>query len=886
MGGVVTCPLPGSALNLTDWCAATADLRTDPAAYGARMKALLDEADRAFAAGRYIDDIVKDLARAIDTLLLQAWRQTGLAERPDLALVAVGGYGRREMFPASDIDLLILHPPAPDEAQQEALATFLRLLWDSGLDVAPSVRSVDDCIATGRDDLTIATSLMEARLLTGDAGLFEALQRRVAAPDFWPAAEFFRAKMAERQRRYRRFGDTAYRLEPNLKESPGGLRDLQVVAWVAKRFFGVDSLRQLLGRDDFIEVNEYNTFCGGRNYLWRVRYALHREARRKEDRLLFEYQRPLAARLGYGEADDNGPVERFMHDYFRTVMQLERLVEIFVQHFDEELLATGPARTEPLNERFAVRNGYLTVRDPALFERHPTALLEVFLLLERHAGIKGVHARTIRLIRRNLHRIDDSFRADPQAHRLFMEILRQPRGVYHSLRLMNIWGVLAAYIPAFAHTVGLMQFDLFHIYTVDEHILMVLRFARRLSDPRHRGEVPRAEAIFDSLDAPELLYLAALFHDIGKGLGGDHSQVGQGIARDFCAQHGLSREDSELVAWLVGHHLTMSLTAQRKDLSDPDVIREFGELVGDTRRLDYLYLLTISDIRGTNTSLWNDWKANLLAQLYNATRRWLESRPAPAETQLQLVRDHRLAALRLLGDGVDPQRAAALLDGFEGDYLRRFAPAVIATHLRFLLDDPAADRPHVAVFNDAEHGATAIVLCARTHPYLFCRATQAISQLSLDIVDARIHTTAQGVALDVFHVLEAGGEPCEAGFRSEEIRERLETVLARPDRCRSRGPARLPRHLRAFHVRTVIHFSHPWGKPFTVLDIRTADRPGLLADIAAALADAGIRIRQARIATVSEEAQDILEITDRLGQPLSPAEEEALRRRLGTVLGD
>ncbi len=881
----IACPLPGTALDLGEWCAATAALGTEPAAYGAQMQALLAEADRAFAMGRYIDDLVKDLSRGIDLLLVQAWRQLGLADRPGLALLAVGGYGRREMFPASDIDLLILHPPAPDEAQQEALAGFLRLLWDSGLDVAPSARPVDDCIAAGRGDLTIATNLMEARLLAGDAALFQVLQERVDAPDFWPAADFFRAKMEERQRRYRRFGDTAYRLEPNLKESPGGLRDLQVVAWVAKRFFGVSSLRSLIGRDDFIEIDEYNTFCGGRNYLWRVRYALHREAGRKEDRLLFEYQRPLAARLGYGRADDNGPVERFMQDYFRTVMQLERLVEICVQHFDEELLSPPDAAPrQPLNERFELRNGYLAVRDPAVFRERPTALLEVFLLLQTHPEVKGAHARTIRLIRKHLRRIDDDLHADPAAHRLFMDILRQPRGVYHTLRLMNVWGVLAAYIPAFAHTVGLMQFDLFHIYTVDEHILMVLRYARRLADPRHRGELPKAEAIFDRLDRPELLYLGALFHDIGKGLGGDHSQVGKDIARDFCLGHGLPPDDAGLVAWLVEQHLVMSLTAQRKDISDPDVIREFGERVGDVRRLDYLYLLTISDIRGTNPSLWNDWKANLLAQLYNATRRWLESHPSPSETQLQQASDHRLAALRLLGGTADPARTARLLDGLDTDYLRRFPPTAIASHLRCLLDDPTAATPHVEVFTDHERGATAIALCARTHPRLFCLATRAITRLSLDIVGARIHTTDGGVALDLFHVLEASGEPCDPGYRSAEIRERLLADLDDPRDCQPHPRRALPRHLRAFNVATVIHFSQPAGKPFTVLDIRTTNRPGLLADIAVALSDAGIRIRQARIATVSEEAQDILEITDHADRPLAAPEQEALRRRLSAVL--
>ncbi|MCY4348594.1 MAG: [protein-PII] uridylyltransferase, partial [Thiotrichales bacterium] len=576
-----------------------------------------------FLQGESVTALVEARSRFVDQVLALAWHRFGLDDDERRALVAVGGYGRGELHPGSDIDLLILTRRAMRGDERERVNGFLAFLWDIGLAVGSSVRTVRECMNEARSDVTVATNLMDGRLVGGSAVLCVRMRERTGPPHIWSSRRFFEAKMAEQRARHHRFDDTGYNLEPNVKEGPGGLRDIQTIAWVTKRHFGAVTLAELVDRG-FLTTEELDTLESGRRFLWRVRFALHVLTRRPEDRLLFDHQRRLAEMLGFEDDAERLGVERLMKRYYREVMELSRLNEMLLEHFEEAILhARHRDRIKPLNRRFQAVNGYLEVTRKDVFHRYPFALLEVFLLLQQHPDLEGVRASTIRLIRANRHRIDDRFRADLRARSLFLEILRQPRGINHELRRMHRYGILGAYLPVFGQVAGQMQYDLFHVYTVDEHSLFVVRNLRRFADPARHHEFPHCADIFARLPKPELIYVAGLFHDIAKGRNGDHSELGSDLVREFCARHGFGRYDTDLVAWLVQHHLLMSITAQRRDISDPEVVSEFARTVGDHVHLDYLYLLTIADIRGTNPGLWNDWKDALLHDLYRAAVRAL-----------------------------------------------------------------------------------------------------------------------------------------------------------------------------------------------------------------------------------------------------------------------
>ncbi|MGD9299513.1 MAG: [protein-PII] uridylyltransferase, partial [Thiohalocapsa sp.] len=592
----------------------------------AAYKAELAEARAALLAryerGEPVTELVGRWSHDIDRLITAAW-QRFMPETESAAVVAVGGYGRAELHPSSDIDLLILVGDDAAGRLGEVIGSLVIFLWDIGLEIGHSVRTVNQCRDEAADDITVVTNMLEARFINGDAALFDRMRAAIGPDSIWPSEAFFAAKREEQRKRRRKYGDTAYNLEPNIKENPGGLRDIQMIAWVTKRHFGADNLHQLVDQG-FLTETEYLALREGQALLWRIRFALHRLTGRREDRLLFDYQRTLADEFGFMDQGDNLAVEQFMQQYYRAVMELNRLNEMLMQLFQEAILLhdqIGPP--VPINKRFQLRSGYLEVTHPQVFARFPFALLEVFLVLQQHPEVQGVRASTIRLIREHRHRIDDDFREDVRARSLFMEILRQPRGVTAALRRMNSYGVLAAYIPAFANIVGRMQYDLFHVYTVDEHTLRLLRNLRRFTILEHNGEFPLCSAIAQRIPKLELLYLAGLFHDIAKGRGGDHSLLGAREAWDFCQLHYLSEYDSRLVAWLVEHHLLMSMTAQRKDIADPLVVQTFAEQVTDPNRLDYLYLLTVADSRATNPKRWNSWKNALLRDLYQAGRRAL-----------------------------------------------------------------------------------------------------------------------------------------------------------------------------------------------------------------------------------------------------------------------
>ena len=637
-----------------------------------------------FVADDAIEDLVRDRARLVDIALRAAWVRHAGKFAEDLALVAVGGYGRGELHPSSDIDIMVLLPKSDSADWQSDIEKFLTFLWDIGLEVGHSVRSIDDCQRESLADISVATTLFEARLLAGPESLFAGMRRALAPDRLWSSQDFFEAKVKEQTERHHRYFDTAYNLEPNVKSSPGGLRDIQTIGWVAKRHFGTDTLDELVAHG-FLTREELRKLKAGQSFLWKVRFGLHVLTGRREDRLLFDYQIKLAKLFGYEDASFTLAVEQLMQKYYRTVMDVSLLNEMLLQLFREAILTqSGPP--VPINPRFQIRNDYLEVTHPEVFARYPSALLELFVLLQQHPELRGVRAETIRLIGTHVWLIDEEFRQNPRHHRLFMEILCAPVGVTHELRRMNLYGVLGRYIPSFGRVVGRMQYDLFHAYTVDAHTLFVVSNLRRFAMPKFNDEFPALSQIMQSLPRQELAYLAALFHDIAKGRGGDHSELGAVDAEAFCLEQGLGRYEARLVAWLVRNHLILSITSQKKDISDPDIIHDFARRVGDQAHLDYLYVLTVADVRGTNPKLWNAWKARLFEEFYERTKRALRRGLETPVDQDELIRETQAQA-RARMPGIDAEADHAGLVAMD----RGVLPALHARRDR--LADHRARRP-------------------------------------------------------------------------------------------------------------------------------------------------------------------------------------------------
>ncbi len=848
-----------------------------PAAAGATsLRARVASADAAlaaaFAAGEQVESLTAARAWVIEQAVLETW-QRELGATGGLALLAVGGFGRGELFPRSDVDLLVLAEKTPHGETAGRVERFFARLWDEGLQVGHAVRTPDDCAVAAKADVTIATNLMEARRIDGRGDLEAAMRRATAAPDMWPADRFAAAKLTEQQARHARFHDTAYNLEPNLKEGPGGLRDVHTVLWVAQRQLGrpgLDAMREA----GLIGPEEQDALVAARRALARIRFGLHLAARRPEERLLFEHQRELARSFGYAdEHAQNLAVEQFMQGYYRAAMTVDRLNERLLQRLEEA--RTGEATAVPLDHEFCVLGGFLDTQDPALIERTPAAILRAFAALLDHPELHGFRSSLLSRLESVLPGLDAGFRADPAVQQAFLAILRHAGDVAGALQRMSRYGVLGRFLPAFGRVAGRMQYDLFHVYTVDQHTLFVLRNIRRFADAETARELPLAHELYARLRKPELLLLGGLFHDIAKGRGGDHSELGESDARAFCAQIGLSETDTDLVAWLVRQHLLMSLTSQKQDIADPAVVHRFAETVADSERLDYLYLLTVADIRATSPKLWNSWKDQLLAELHRATR-WVLRRglehPVHASER---VAETKQAALELLGAGVEPDaRIEALWDSFPDDSFLRYRPDQIAWQTREILAAGPDALPLVAV-RDAGRGTSEVFVHSPDRDGLFATITAVLDRFQLNVADARIVNSLRGISLDTFQVLEADGltmrDPARVRqlvmrLRDELTRDRLELAPAR----RARG-----RRERQFHVPAQLEFS-PVGER-TQLALVCSDRPGLLAHVARAFRSCGLRVHDARIATFGERAEDFFLLSDEHDRPLDAERIAAVR---------
>ena len=831
-----------------------------------------------------VDDLVKARAWVVDRLILNAWDNL-IPAGDDIALVAVGGFGRGELHPHSDVDLLILLAESqPGEELRGAIEAFVRLLWDAGFYLGHSVRTVETCVTEAQKDVSTATSLMESRLLSGGSEMFASMLEATSAEKVWSAAEFFNAKFEEQIQRHEQYHETAYNLEPNIKEGPGGLRDIQMIGWVAKRHFSTQSLHTLVERG-FLTESELQELKDGRTFLWEIRFALHLLTGRGEDRLLFEYQQQIAGHFSTDKPAEpkggqgNARIEQFMQRYYRTVMQLERLNESLLQLFREELLPHKTMPSEDMGEDFRITHGYLEAVDDDLFRRKPIAMIEMFVLLARHEKLMGVRASTIRLVRDNLHRVDDELRANSQVWNLFHQLINQPSGVYSQLQRMNRYGVLAAFIPAFSKVTGRMQFDLFHAYTVDQHILFVVRNLRRFAYGKYRSDFSHAEGIFQQIDHPDILYLAALFHDIAKGREGDHSVLGARDALEFCQHLPLKPDHRERVAWLVEQHLVMSQTAQRRDITDPETISAFCEIVGDQTQLDYLYLLTIADIAATSPKLWNNWKDSLLWDLYKVTSEALADGSSNILNRRRHIEESRESVHEILNQaGLNTTAMETWLDSLPHSVFLRFSNDQLAWVATEVLTAPAATGVLVAVRELKQQGISELLVNAPDYDGLFAAVTVVIDEIGLDVLSARVITTTRGKSFDLFEVMDSHAGALNT-IDSNRLQTRLTEVLAA-----SSVPApivrRLPRRLRPFQSTTRIRFSAARGGDMTLMDVICADRPGLLSKISSIMVNCGIRIHDARVATLGDRVEDAFIISDQHDAPLSRKLRKGLKQTL------
>ena len=857
-----------------------AELARKPSPIAAFKKALrqIDEVLNArFMGNRDIRRLIEDRAWCIDQILREAWERLNWSKQAAISLVAVGGYGRGELHPHSDIDLLILLEHEDQELFRDSIEQFLMLLWDIGLEVGQSVRSVAECADEARADLTVITNLMESRTIAGPEHLRQRMLEVTSPQQMWPSKHFFLAKRDEQHARHAKYNDTEYNLEPNVKGSPGGLRDVQTILWIARRHSGTLNLHAMVSQSFLLE-SEYALLTACQEFLWKVRYALHMLAGRAEDRLLFDHQSKVAALLGFEDSDPKRGIERFMQKYYRVVMAIAELSDLINQHFEEQILRAGEVGpASPLNSRFQLRDGYIEVTHPHVFKRTPFAILEVFVLMAQHPEIKGVCADTIRLLREHRQLIDDEFRRDIRNTSLFIELFKSPQGIHRNLRRMNRYGILGRYLPEFGHIVGQMQHDLFHIYTVDAHTLNLIKHLRKFKWPELAEKFPLASELMDTLPKPELIYLAGLYHDIGKGRGGDHSELGAVDAEAFCARHQLPSWDSKLVVWLVQHHLVMSTTAQRKDLSDPQVIFDFARLVGDQTRLDYLYVLTVADINATNPSLWNSWRASLLRQLYTETKRALRrglENPLDREEQIRLTQSSALDLL--VRGGLDPDDAEQLWSQLGDDYFLRHSAEDVAWHSEAILQHPSDADPLVLIKETTQRefeGGTQIFIYAPDQHDFFAVTVAAMAQLNLNIHDARILTSTSQFTLDTYIVLEAeGGSIGDNPARIKQIRQGLVDALKNPDDYPAIIQRRVPRQLKHFAFAPQVTIHNDAKRPVTILELIAPDRPGLLARIGRIFLDFDLSLQNAKIATLGERVEDVFFVTDAHNQPLSDPE--------------
>ena len=827
------------------------------------LRAERDSLVARFEHGGSVSRLLKGHARAVDRLLRRVVRASGIPAH--VAVIAVGGYGRGELFPHSDVDVLLLPREQLDADARARIEALIGTLWDTGLHLGHSVRTLDQCREEARRDVTVLTAMLESRLIAGPRAAFDEFARAIIG--VLDAQAYFRAKLLEQQQRHTKYQETPYALEPNCKESPGGLRDLQVMLWVARAAGFGGSWRQLAARG-LLTAEEFRLLTRNERTLRQIRARLHLVAGRREDRLVFDVQGAVADAMGVAPNATHRASERLMQRYYWAAKAVTQLNTIVLQNIEERLFPRGEESATAIDEVFVARNEKLDLAHDDALARDPNAMLRAFLVMQQHDALKDMTPRLLRALWHGRFLIDAGFRRDPHNRATFIAILQQRRGIVHGLRRMNQWSVLGRYLPVFRRIIGQMQHDLFHVYTVDQHILQVIRNLRRFTMAEFAHEFPLCSQLIADFERPWLLYVAALFHDIAKGRGGDHSELGARDAIAFCRRHGLTKEDTALVAFLVEQHLLMSRVAQKQDIADPDVIRRFAQQIESERRLIALYLLTVADVRGTSPRVWNNWKAKLLEDLFYLTRRLLGGEAAPATTELERRKREALDILKLYG--LSDTAHEALWQQLDVVYFLRHSARDIAWHARTLVAHVDTERAIVRCRLAQTGEGAEVLIYVRDQKDLFARVCGYFDSRNLSILDAKIHTTRHGYALDTFLVSDHG--------RARHYRELLTRVERELAACIDQvAPlpqpvkGRLSRHSRHFPVSPAVHLQPDADGRHYLLNVTATDRIGLLYAMTRVLARHGINVHTAKINTLGERVEDVFlidgpELADARGQ--------------------
>ncbi len=842
--------------------------------------------------GQPIRDILHARALSIDEALIFLWGHAGL-DQTDLSLFAVGGYGRREMLPYSDVDIMVLSEQELSAEQEKSVSGFISSLWDVGnFKPGVSVRTIQSCFEQAMADLSIATSLIEARMICGNSHLAK-WPRRVVSQT-WTDKTFYDAKMQEQAQRHAQHNNTESNLEPDIKNAPGGIRDINQIGWIAKRHFRVNRIYDLVHLG-FISEFELAVLEESENFLWEIRHHLHLLTKRDENRLLFDYQREIATKFGYHKQEGkhiNYPIEQFMKRYYRTAQQVSTLNEMLLAYFNESVitprLPNYERHIEQINEHFKLVDGKLAVQHHKIFSEKPSAILEIFYILANHPEISGIRARTLRLLILAAKRIDKNYRDNPIHQALFMSIIRSPHRLYETMLAMKRYGVLGNYIPAFGQIMGLMQYDLFHIYTVDAHTLLLIRNLNRFKEPEFAKDYPVVSSVFQRLLRRDIVMLAAIFHDIAKGRGGDHSELGALDAIEFCRTHGFSERECTLVAWLIQNHLFMSLTAQKKDISDPDVVKQFAETLGDMEHLNYLYTLTVADINATNPKLWNSWRSSLMRQLYTHARDVIRmGLDRPVDYQMH-IEETKFAASELLVNDFSLDQVEKVWCELGDDYFLKESADEIAWHTRAILQHGDKSEPLVLIraHRNAAQDAVQIFIYTQDQPNLFATTVAVLDRMNLDVQDARIITAEKAFSLDTYVVLDRYGTLLTDPEREDIVKAALIKALTASDQYPGLLQRRIPRQLRHFDIVNTVDITLNAALLQNMVEISTLDHPGLLAKIGGLFMMQGLDIHSARIATLGERAEDIFYVTKQDSIPMSHEEAQAFATKLKAALDE
>lgn len=814
--------------------------------------------------------LLKSQAKLVDHILQAVWVELNIPN--EISLIAVGGYGRGELFPYSDIDLLILIPANSSIALEATLEPMIGFFWDIGLAIGHSVRNPSECLVEAASDITVRTNLLESRWLAGDKSAYSNLMQKLS--DQLDVCTFFQDKILEQKQRHRRFNDTAYNLEPNVKESPGGLRDLHTIIWITQSL-GIGSCWSALVEDGLLTAREARQLRRHELNLSILRIRLHYLAQRREDRLLFDYQKDLATDLGFVNTPKKRASEQLMQKYYRSVKFVSVMNEILLESLQEKIFVQAPRIIE-INTNFQSRNGWLEAKSMALLQREPSVIFETFLVLQQHPELKGMSAAMLRTLWRVKSLVNRDFRQNPVNKKLFLEILHQPNEVSNALRKMNRYDILGRFIPAFGRIVGQMQHDLFHVYTVDEHILNVFSNVRRFTHVKYSHEFPLCSELISTFEQPELIYIAALFHDIAKGRGGDHSVLGMRDAKRFCKDLGLNKEDGNFIAWLVEQHLYMSSTAQKSDLSDPDVITAFAQRVGDIRHLVALYLLTVADIRGTSPAVWNAWKAKLLENLFLMTRRHLQGTQSASDS---VIASRKSDAINILKHyAILPESYQALWSTLGEVYFLRHDAQEVAWHTRSLLAHFRTQKPIVKARLSPAGDGIQVMIYAQQHEGIFANICGFFDRLGYNIVEARIQTTRLDYALDSFLVLDNSNKDVKyrdlLSYMEYELAKKINSESnVKPEQPRK---GRVSRQLKHFPMKPEVSLGKVQQAGQQTLSIMAGDGPGLLSQIALILLKNNATLHTARISTLGHRAEDTFVISAPYGKQLSQEQSDKI----------